>query len=155
MERRLNCYNFIFSSCLQAGRCPYGHVIVDNKDDYLRRYEMNENGTRDNTSPKGNFQMNLWNNKEMSTEFFNDKNSKKKKFKAADDNSVGFLNCVNCNTLKCESKNFTTFLRNKNEPFICRECVQRNTKMRNEKDTNENNGGPSIGLYDRLGVYNM
>jgi hypothetical protein len=153
MERRLNCYNYIFSSCLQGGRCPYGHVIVDNKDEYLRKYEMNEQGTRDNTSPKGNFQISLWNNKDLGgPEFFNDKGGKKKKFRAADDNQVGFLNCVNCNTLKCESKNVAQYLRNKNEPFVCRECFQKNIKIKHDGGVNENSSG---GFFDRLGVYNM
>lgn len=54
METRLNCYNYIFSSCRAGKHCPYGHVIVNNKEEYYRNYELNINNTRERTSQKTN-----------------------------------------------------------------------------------------------------
>jgi hypothetical protein len=56
MERRLNCYNYIFGSCKLGTRCPYGHVVVKDRDEYLRQLEINELNTAGRTSPRaGNF----------------------------------------------------------------------------------------------------
>ena len=39
MEKRPNCYNYIFSKCMVGDRCPLGHVIVHDKVEYMRRHE--------------------------------------------------------------------------------------------------------------------
>ncbi len=39
MEKRPNCYNYIFSKCMVGDRCPLGHVIVHDKEEYMRKLE--------------------------------------------------------------------------------------------------------------------
>ena len=58
MEKRLNCYNFIFGTC-NMDRCPYGHVIVNDKEDYLRKLETNDLRPTLRTSPKGVININF------------------------------------------------------------------------------------------------
>ena len=43
MEKRPNCYNYIFSKCMIGDRCPMGHVIVRDKEEYMRRLENSHN----------------------------------------------------------------------------------------------------------------
>jgi hypothetical protein len=143
MEKRLNCYNYIFSNCSSAGRCPFGHVIVQNKEDYYRKFEMNEDGTRDITSPK-TFHIEMFSNDHE------DNHQKRKKrnrahHKSQDDDQVSFINCVHCNTLKCEKKGLVLHLNQRNEPFVCSECRGKN-RMADQATTN---------FFDRLNVYNM
>jgi hypothetical protein len=58
MEKRLNCYNYIFGTC-NVDRCPYGHVVVNDKDDYLHKLESNDFRTIGRTSPKGIIKINF------------------------------------------------------------------------------------------------
>jgi hypothetical protein len=53
MEQRLNCYNYIFATCRLGERCPYGHVIVKDKDDYQRRLDISTSDIASRTSPRG------------------------------------------------------------------------------------------------------
>ncbi len=92
MERRLNCYNYIFSNCKFGGNCPYGHVNVMNKEEYFRKFEKNEDGYRDRTSPRNNDNQNL---------IFNNQNNYNKQinFKSVDDwgTQISFVICSICN----------------------------------------------------------
>lgn len=150
MERRLNCYNYIFSACHSGSKCPYGHVIVQDKDEYYRKYEMNEEGTRDNTSPRGI----------QHFEFGNSGPKRKKKNKSygghghlnnsnPEDYQVRFIDCAHCNITKCENRNFVVYLNQRNEQFICRDCQQKG-KLLYDLEKRKGNG-----FTERFDVYNM
>lgn len=100
MERRVNCFNFIFSKCYNESKCPYGHVIVNNKDEYLYKLNQDLDGVRENTSP-------------VDTQ---------PRFNTVLDDSLirsaemALVNCRVCNSYKLERQSSS------NEIFICREC---------------------------------
>ena len=147
MERVLNCYNYIFSTCQASSKCPYGHVIVTNKEEYFKKYELNIDGTRDRTSPKGNLLINLWSSP----------NRKKKRFKAMDDNCICFLSCSKCHTSNCENRSLAISLKNKGELYLCKNCLplKREFNGHNGINCNEGDTGGSNGFFDRLGMINM
>jgi hypothetical protein len=55
MESRLNCYNFIFGTCKLSDRCPYGHVIVKDKESYMRSLNINDSDIASRTSPRAKY----------------------------------------------------------------------------------------------------
>lgn len=143
MERRLNCYNYIFSNCIMESNCPFGHVIVNNKDDYLRRYESNVDGVKDKTSPRGNFHLDLNRISDTWNEY---ENNKRRSAVSPRDNNVAFLSCIRCNVLKPETKSLSNYLKTHNENFICRDCDIKSDNIANEVEYSDtkHNGRMSI-----------
>lgn len=107
MERRLNCYNFIFSKCVLGSRCPYGHVIVSNKEEYLHKYNHDIDKTRKNTSPRDNLEI-----RPIGARDFLDSHNAGSSL----DSEMKFVHCSQCNSLKLEMR------PNPNWNYLCREC---------------------------------
>jgi hypothetical protein len=116
MERRLNCYNYIFSNCSNGSKCPFGHVIVPDKDEYLRQMESNENDLNFRTSPRGGFSGDL----NKINDIWNDYEHKKNSFEQTSE--MCFIACSRCRNLKSEIKSVHKYLKQHGIPYICYEC---------------------------------
>jgi hypothetical protein len=108
MERRLNCYNYIFGDCCLGNKCPYGHVVVNDKEEYKRRMELNIDHVNERTSPRGLKIINY----ECPIE-------------TVKDDSVCYLapfyaSCIYCKSLKIVKR------KNRNKDYICKECRDKN-----------------------------
>jgi hypothetical protein len=108
MERRLNCYNYIFGDCVMGKKCPYGHVIVSNKEDYKRRLELNIDHTSDRTSPKGSQFINY--------DYPIEANKEDKDYQLA----PPYVCCFYCKNLKILKRT-----ANKKKDYVCKECREK------------------------------
>lgn len=108
MERRLNCYNYIFGDCPLGNKCPYGHVVVSDKEDYKRRLELNIDHVSERTSPRGlqfiNYEYPIGIVKDDS----------------ACSVAPSYVNCIYCKNMKIVKRN------NKRKDYVCKECRERN-----------------------------
>jgi hypothetical protein len=151
MERRLNCYNYIFSSCQFSSNCPYGHVIIPNKDEYLRSYELNIDGVRDKTSPRGNFHIDLNNINETFNEYESNKKKRKGHHNMDNYTEMIYVNCTTCNSLKWEKRSYANYLKRRDEGYICKECQE---KARSA-GTNQRYECDDLRLPNRMNVYSL
>ncbi len=140
MEKRLICYNFIFSTCNLKEKCPFAHIIVKDKEEYHRKWEKNEDKLRDLTSADY-----------FSKGFLKNQKRRKRKGRSYDkDNAdnVTFINCVSCNATKCEKKSLTLALRQSAESYVCSECEEKCRAISkfslNDEDTS---------FIDKLSIY--
>lgn len=113
MERRLNCYNFIFAHCNMGKKCPFGHVIVNDKDEYKRMLDFNINQLSERTSPRGSQFINF----EYPVE--------SKNYTIRDDSACAiaptYINCKHCRNLKIIKR------KHKRKDYVCKECREKLT----------------------------
>jgi hypothetical protein len=106
MERRLNCYNYIFGDCQLGNRCPYGHVVVSDKEEYKRRLELNIDNISERTSPRG-------------LQFINYEYPVGIKDDSVSRLAPSYVNCIYC-------KNMKIVKRTRRNDYVCKECREKN-----------------------------
>lgn len=149
MERRLNCYNYIFSSCEHGDSCPYGHVLVNNREDYERKLESNEGNLRERTSPRGAFHIDL---SKIGDQWKDYENSKKKlKLKHhynLEESPLTLITCSSCNSLKTVNRSYYNYFKKRDDGYICKECEENIVHQRIDHDNANENQNENLALHN-------